>query len=190
MAFTYNKLMTIEYSGFLKIDPPLSKNELSFLKKWQSFLKLNYKKDRALNIGTELLNLSFTSKSFWILSYAFYPNLKFTKNSIIFSGESPKGNLREAVLMYHHLFLSNKPFFVNSVNSFFTPHTINGEVFGLKNNVSFKYTVIDSCFFSNSLEKEDKIPTYLNKYFDYLIPYLNLQKTLIQKDSFIKKIKI
>jgi hypothetical protein len=63
-----------------------------------------------------------------VLSYSFNPLIKFTKNSIIISGEHEKGQLRDALLIYQRFFFSQEPFMKKCIPDlkFLQEHTFDG----------------------------------------------------------------
>ena len=123
---SYYKNLT--YSGELKIDPPLSQDETDFLNIWQDallsrFYNLcemddHYKSNKNHDTIFEFFNHEFTKPQKWLLKLSASPFISFENDKIVVSGTSEKGQFRDALLLYHHFFFSENPFFSKYLKDF------------------------------------------------------------------------
>lgn len=214
------------YEGELTITPNLSEKELNFLNTWQTLLsekffnisntedselKLQYYKD--IN---EFIGLPLDSKQLWVLEFSFNPLIKFEKDKIIVKGEHTKGQIRDCLLMYHHLFLSTEPFLKKYLPNleFFQEHNFSGiiqcEKFSHKTgHTQWCYIAEQSVIYSVNaktiheystnpkkypkIDKEDKSEERINRYYPKdspLMRFLALNVKLKPKDIHIKRAKI
>lgn len=214
------------YEGELTITPSLSSKELDFLTTWQNllaekFFNLSNTEDNNLRLQyykdiNQFIGLPLDSKQLWVLEFSFNPLIRFEKDKIVVKGESSKGQIRDALLMYHHLFLSEEPFLKKYLPNldFFQKHDFSGiiqcEKFNHKTgHTKWCYIADNSTIYSVNaktiddymsnpkkypkINKEDKSEERINKYYPKdspLMRFLALNVKLKPKDIHIKRAKI
>lgn len=212
------------YDGFLNITPALSNEEVSFLNNWQKTLGSFFdlidstndlsEKEKNNNLIKEFIGLEFNPKQLWLLKFYYNPLLEFTNDKVIISGETTKGQLRQAISIYHHFFFNDDSFMKRYFNNldFIKNHSLNGLIEGEIDNKKWVYIVENNNFSSVSCngiddylkrvkneqflfkeEKDDDSSKNIDKYFspkDNLVLYLDLNKTMPKNEIKNKTKKI
>lgn len=214
------------YDGELTITPNLSEQELNFLNTWQNllsekFLKISNTEDNILKVQyyndiNQFIGLPLDSKQLWVLEFSFNPLIKFEKDKIIIKGEHSKGQLRDSLLMYHHLFLSEEPFLKKYLPNieFLTEHSFSGIIQCEKNsqktghtqwcyiaeksiiyavNAKTKNEYINNKHKYPKQDKDDKSEERINRYYPKdspLMRFVALNVKLKPKKIHTKKVKI
>lgn len=108
------------YNGEIFFDQELSEKELNFLNHWQSTLLQNFtkifelknkkSKDKYYQKISDFVGFDLTSKQMWLIEFSFNPAIHFEKNKILIQGNLHKGQIRDAIMLYHHFFFSEDAF--------------------------------------------------------------------------------
>jgi hypothetical protein len=217
----------LKYNGKFYFDKELSTKELEFLSEWQQKLTeiqseylnvtISEKEDVSKKINT-YSSIDFDAKQRWAIFFGMSPMIYFHKDCIELKGQSKKGNMREALLAYHHFFLSENSVLTQCMNlDFMKPHQFSGIVEaekwskGIKSNWCYlsensNISSISSPTINDykkspkkwiKIDKEDTFYDKLVLYFPPLIEYAKIKKSITsineKKDiekKHIKKIKI
>lgn len=212
----------LKYKGKLNFDAPLSKEELEFLNDWQNKLVEIYKEywnttnkdDR--EIISQKINgysgISFNDKQRWAIFFAMSPMIHFEEDGIVLKGQSKKGNMREALMAYHHFFLSEDAVLKECMNlSFLKPHNFSGIVEAYKkdkvtdyesnwcyiaeNNQIYSVDAVNIKEYEQSpgkwpkVQKEDTFYDKLVRYFPPLMEYAKLKKSINEKNIDTPKVE-
>lgn len=210
----------LKYSGKLYFDIPLNNEELSFLRGWQEKL-MEIHKDYfpASKIDKEIISeringhtgIAFNGYQRWAIFHAMCPMIEFHKDYMEFNGESLKGNMREAVMAYHHFFLGENAVLKQCLNlDFLNTHNINGIVEGYRKDEITKrvtqwcYLVKNNQFTSvevPTIEQYEKEPfkwkiihkpdTFYEKlltYFPPLMEYADIKKSINEANAKIDSV--
>jgi hypothetical protein len=213
----------LKYSGKLYFDTPLNDKELSFLRGWQDKLMEIHEdyfpaSKAEKEIISERINghtgIAFDGYQRWAIFHAMCPMIEFHKNYIEFEGSSLKGNMREAVMAYHHFFLGEDAVLKQCLDlDFLNVHNMNGIVEGWRKDentarvTQWCYLVKNNQFTSvevptikeyeeNPLKwkviyKNDTFYEKLLNYFPPLMEYADIKKSInavnSQIDSVVEK---
>lgn len=185
----------LTYNGSLVFNTPLSDQECKFLNNWQKLLKNVYEqqsqtsdKQEKANIAlqiNEAIGIDLTKDQLWTIMFAYNPLISFTNDRILIKGWHKKGQLREALLSYEHLFIGDNPIFTNFLYqdlNFIKKHTFTGIVQAAKysdkaHNKEWCYLFEQDYVASIDCESKEK---YLKNPTIYELD--------IKKDSFIDKL--
>lgn len=205
----------LKYNGKIFFDNPLNNKEIEFLQNWQAKLvEINNEYRQA---GTkqsketisEKINtysgIDFDDKQRWAIFFAMSPMIYFHKDCIELKGQSPKGNMREALMAYHHFFIGNDAVLKECMDlNFLKTHNFSGIVESWKKDKygdesqwcylaqNNKISSIDAPtikdYYENpdkwtKIEKEDTFYDKLVMYFPPLMNYASLKKSINQKNS-------
>jgi hypothetical protein len=200
----------LKYSGKLYFDKPLNDKELSFLRGWQEkLMEINEDYFPATKAEKEIISeringhtgIAFSGYQRWAIFYAMCPMIEFHKDCIEFDGSSLKGNMREAVMAYHHFFLGENAVLKQCLDlNFLSVHSLSGIVEGWRkdeNNgrVSQWCYVVDNNQFTSvevpTIKEYEKDPlkwkitykpdTFYEKlltYFPPLMEYADIKKSI------------
>jgi hypothetical protein len=174
------------------------------------------REQRYLNIQN-FLGLPFNKDQLWTLNFCHNPLIKFETTGIKIDGDTYKGQLRESLLAYMHLFFSNDALLKKCIPdlSFIKNHTFNGIIEGKKTGYTKDYKKISSawCYIAKNSDiysvdsknkedyllnpsqfpkeiKEDTCLEKLNKYFhpgSVILRYASLNNSLSIKNTNEKK---
>lgn len=207
----------LKYNGKLYFDKPLSPEELNFLQDWQSnlvsinkdYVKAGSKSQRE-NISEEIngySGIAFDEKQRWTIFFAMNPMIYFHKDYIELKGSNKKGNLREAIMAYHHFFIGEDAVLKECMDlNFMKPHNLNGIIEASKKDSSTStieskwcYLVENNIFSSIEVDsikeyeksplkfhkiiKEDTFHQHLARYFPPLMNYASLKKSIREKNE-------
>lgn len=200
----------LRYDGKLYFDKPLNDEELSFLRGWQEkLMEINEDYFPASKAEREVISeringhtgIAFDGYQRWAIFHAMCPMIEFHKDCIEFSGSSIKGNMREAVMAYHHFFLGEDAVLKQCLDlNFLSVHKLSGIVEGWRRDertrevTEWCYIVENNQFKSVNAPtveeyekdplkwkidvKEDTFYDKLVKYFPPLMEYADIKKSI------------
>lgn len=214
------------YHGELQVTPHFSNEEVHFLNTWQNMLAQEFLilddvknldiKNQHYETIKNFIGLPLNENQLWLLHFSFNPLIHFEVDKIIIEGEHSKGQLRDSLLMYQHLFFSKNAFLKKYLQnlSFFNEHTFSGIIQAEK--YSYKTGHTQWCYLAENSEihsvnaktiddylinpklypkelKEDKSLERINNYYPKnspLMQFLALNLKLKVKNHNVKKVKI
>jgi hypothetical protein len=216
------------YNGEIFFNQELSEQELAFLNDWQATLLQHFtkifdlknekSKDKYYQKISDFVGFDMNSKQMWLIEFSFNPAIHFEKNKIVIQGNVHKGQIIDALMLYHHFFFSEDAFMLKykkGLKDIMKPHMMTeGFIEATKNSVTkgishWCYIVKNSDVFSVSAhniqeynlhpskyrkeEKQDKTIPRMNQYFPKNLPQLQkaeLDTLLDKKSEILKKNKI
>lgn len=216
------------YRGEIFFDKALSEKEVAFLNDWQATLlkyftkifdlKNSKTKNKYYQKISDFIGFEMNSKQMWLIEFSFNPSLRFEKDKIVIQGDVHKGQIRDALMLYHHFFFSDDAFMLKykkGLKEIMQPHImahgfieatkdsfqkgVNHWCYIIQNNDVFSVdTKTFQEYIQNPLkyhkeDKEDKTMARMNQYFPKNLPQLQkaaLDVLLENKPETLKKSKI
>ena len=202
------------YRGEIFFDKHLSEKEVSFLNDWQATLLKNFTKIFDLKNSktknkyyqkiSDFIGFEMNTKQMWLIEFSFNPSIHFEKDKIVLHGDVHKGQIRDALMLYHHFFFSEDAFMLKykkGLKDIMQPHIMtHGFIEATKDSIQkginhWCYIIKNNDVFSveaqtfqqynqdplkyHKEDKEDKTMARMNQYFPKNLPQL-------QKAAFLK----
>lgn len=210
----------LKYKGKLHFDIPLNDEELEFLQDWQANLVDVYneyseaetksEKEKISKKFNSYTGIDFDEKQRGTIFFGMNPMIHFHHDCIELKGQSKKGNLREALMAYHHFFLGEDAVLKECLDlSFMKTHNLNGIIESYKDDYKtgeskWCYVVKNNEFSSVDVEtikeyeenpkkwdvtvKEDTFYDKLALYFPPLMSFAALKKSIREKNELSSKV--